>query len=415
MPVASKANRNDHQFEEVAEAILQRVRRALTRMIHSIPGENVTRPAQLAEALDLDTGLAWKLSKAIGGDDPFHAAQHLPGTRGLHILLRAAKRHHVPQEFLTDAEEAFGELRQFVRVHAGDRKSFNMLMAGQTRTKRAEADLVHRRGAFENLSYVFGVHAKTQIRTYILQPSADERSIDVASIVGFVDVRRIRASVPWRITRLHTIDRSGRLRTAFDRHPLDDVAPDNTGPALPVMSQFCSDPLPSFRTVVRNNGLVDYLLDDERLGNSGLFTCATGEVVRSAEPRYRDEALRDMDALARVRTPCATLQFDLLVHNDLFGPIEPIASVYSDVFTREATEGFDECDRMPLHEKPESLGMGTTGLFVANVPRYAEMIEYAFDRLRWDARHFEAHRLTIAFPPIPSTVILSHPLPAPPA
>lgn len=408
-----QARRGDRAFQSGAERVLQRVRRALHAVIHSVPGETIARPAQLAEVLKLDNGLAWKVSKAIEGEDPFHTAHLLPGARGVQILLRAAKRKRVPNSCIEEAQAAFVELREFVRVHAGDRKSFNMLTTGQTRTKRAEADLTHRRGAFEHLSYVFGVHAKMQIRTYIVQPSADGDAVDVASIAGYVDVRRIRASIPWRITSLHSIDVAGRVRTTFDREPLDPEARD-AELGLPIIRRFCSDPLPPFRVVQRANGLVEHLLDDDRLGNTSLFSCITGEIVRAAEPRYRDPSHREAAVLARVRTPCATLLLDWIVHRDLVGPIRPTAAMYSDVFMRDPAEGLEECDRMPLYETPESLGRGTTGLFVGGAPRYAEMVEFAFDRLGWNGDDFLSHRLTIGFPPIPASVVMSHPLPAMP-
>jgi hypothetical protein len=405
----TKEKPENRGFQAGAERVLQRVRRALTSLVHSIPGETVARPAELAEVLQLDNGLAWKISKAIEGDDPFRVAHHLPGNRGVQILLRAAKRKRVPITCIEETQLAFDELRAFVRAHAGDRKSFDMLTTGQARTRRGEADLTHRRGAFEHLRYVFGVHAKAQIRTYMVYPSADARSIDVVSIVGYLDVRRIRASVPWRITSLHTIDVTGTVRTDFDREPLDPVGLE-THQGLPIVRRFCSDPLPAFRVKRRANGLVDHLLDDDRLGNTSLFTCFTAERVRAAEPRFPDAAHKDAAVLARVRTPCAMLLFDWIVHRDLFGTIRPAASMYSDVFMRDPAEGLEESDRVPLHERPESLGTGTSGLAVAGVPRYPELIEFVLERLGWNGDDFETHRLTIGFPPIPCSVVMSHPL-----
>lgn len=409
MVVREKTKRDPRAFEAGAEQVLQRVRRALTAVVQSVPGENIARPAELAKALNVDNGLAWKVSKAIEGDDPFRAAQHLPGTRGVQILLRAAKRKRVAAAHIAEVEEAFVALREFVRIHAGDRKSFNMLTTGQSKTRRAEADLLHRRGAFEHLSYVFGVHARTHLRTYILWPSADGRQVDAISLVGYVDVRRIRTSVPWRITSMHSIDADGRMRTDFDRRPLDPEC--RPGDGLPLIRRFCSDPLPAFRTVRRVSGLVEHLLAEERLGNTGMFTCLTGEIVRAAEPRFRDEAHRQAAVMARVRTPTASLLFDWIVHRDLYGPIRPEAGMYSDVFMRDPAE-LEDHDRMPLRETPEYLGTGTTALATSGVPRYAELIEYALDQVGLQGDDFETHRLTIGYPPIPSSVVMTHPLAA---
>jgi hypothetical protein len=84
--------------------------------------------------------------------------------------------------------------------------------------------------------------------------------------------------------------------------------------------------------------------------------------------------------------------------------------MYSDVFMRDPAEGLEESDRVPLHERPESLGTGTSGLAVAGVPRYPELIEFVLERLGWNGDDFETHRLTIGFPPIPCSVVMSHPL-----
>jgi hypothetical protein len=415
MPRAAKPLPDELGFVAEAHTLIHRLRSALAQVVESLPGRRITRPAELGHALDLDSRLAWKISKVINGTDPFDAARYVPGKGGIREFLRAAKRKDVADLALEQAQLAYEDFCALIHRHAGDRKSFDMMVAGHVKKDRSRAELEHRKGAFQHLSYLWGVQARTQIHTYLLQPSEEPGYFDAATLRGFIDLRRIRPNIPWRIMRTFTVDDAGEMHTSFVRQPLEPpVSADQPDADLPLLLEFCSKPLPQCRRVSGPAGQVEYQLAEGGVGNTELLTIVMGEVIRAAEPCYRDARHRELVLLARLRTPCEILIFDLFVHRRLFGTIEPRLEVNSDLFSGEFGAQPQACDRLPTIETVEHLGMGISGVRTSEIPRYPEMISHVFRRLGWDAEQFEVHRVRMQYPLTPTTVRLVHELPTRP-
>lgn len=407
------ASQSHGPFENEAGKSIVDLKCALGRLVDSLPGARVSRPSELASLLMLDTMLSWKIWKVITEPDPFVAALYVPGASGVRQFLRAARKHKAGDDTLIAARQAYEAFQNLIRTHAGDRKSFDMLLAGHATADRARVDLEHRRGAFRHLSYLWGVQAKAHIYSLLLRPSASAAGyFDVAAVRGFIDLRRIRPNVPWRIARCYTVDDAGALRTEFVREPLDPGT-DSTieGSELPLLRAFCSQPLPECRRVSGLHGEVEYQLVEGKVGNTGLLTCITGEVIRAAEPCHRDEAHQDLVLQAYVRTPCEVLLFDMLIDRRLFGDFHPELRAYSALFLGDLNAKPAECDRLPIHEKIEPLGSGISGLHATEAPRYADMIGYALRRLDWSPDDFDAYRIRMEYPPTPISVRVYHPLP----
>lgn len=391
---------------------MHRLRAALQEITRAFPRERTERPARLAETLGVDNVLAWKVCKIIESEDPFLAAQYLPGAGGEKILLDSARKRGVPTESLQAARDAFDAVRDLVKVHAGSRRLFNTMVSGYVTSNRERAELEHRRGAYESLGYVWGVQARTQVHTYILSPSDDGEHFDAAAIRGFVDLRRLRPNVPWRMGRPFSVDDEGRLTSEFRTRALDSES-GGPGPLtdLPLMRRFCTQPLPRFSREKQPNGTVEYLLDSGPVGNAGLLSCFTGELIYAAEPRFHTERHRHMAVRAFARTPCETFLFDIFEDRELFGMRPLQLEMFSGLFATDPTLLCPECDRMPHFEKVETYERAADGVLAPEAPRYAEMIDYAFEQLGWDRQRFALHRVRIAYPPIPSVLFLSHVLP----
>ncbi len=399
-------------FKDEVREVVQRLRGALSDVCFSLPGGSPERASQLASALDLDEGLAWKLMKVINVGDPFEATRYVPGPSGAKIFLRAARQKKIGEEVVARLESALSSYRRLIKELAGDRKSFDMMAAGQIERDPLRADIVHRKGAFQHLSYLYGIQARTELRTYFLRPSADAPTYDLVSIHGYVSLRRIRESVPWRVSSVFTIDDVGTVQTQFACEPLDPEGASDPGSAgLPLLRQFSSLPMPVFRRVPRARGFHDYVLSDDRLGDAGQFTFFTGEIVRSAEPRFRDAHHQMLGVEVGARTPCERLIVDLFMHRDMFERFAPATDLYSDVFMHDPTEMFQTWDRMPTHETAVPLGRGMSAVFAREVPRYRELVAFAFARAGWKSDEFDVYRLTVAYPLVRTTMRISQTLP----
>lgn len=404
-------------FEEHARQALLDVKGALAELVDALPG-HITRPHELAKCLSIDMKLAWKVSRAAHCSDPFMAVQHIPGTAALEVFLKAAVSHNVPAKRILAVKAAMQEFERLIDVHAGDRATLEMMLLSYASEDRQRADLTHRRAAFAANSYLWGIQARTQLKADFMYPATERGRLDIATLRGFVGLRRIRANVPWVIARARVADDQGKVLQPFAREPLDPVADDPDGStAAPLLREFCSTPLPRFRRVSGPHGFLDDELVEGEVGKTGAVTCLTGEVTRSVASYYRAEHNRSAALVVRMRTPCEALLFDLFVHEDLFGLIEPVLAVYSELEGGPPVPPIEgrERDRLATGESVEYLGKGPSVVHTPHVPRYAEMIRYALGKLGWEGERFDVYRVEMQYPIIPTSVVMTHELPeAPP-
>jgi hypothetical protein len=413
----SITNRSTVPFEEHARRALLRVRGAFAEIIDALPG-HITRPHELAKCLSIDMKLAWKVARVAHGSDPFMAVQHIPGTAAIEAFRKAVASQNVPAARIAALETAVGEFERLIDVHAGDRATLEMMLLSYASEGRRRADLAHRKAAFLANSYLWGIQARTQLKVDFLYPAAEKGRLDIATLRGFVGLRRIRPNVPWVVARARVANDRGTVLNPRAREPLDPALDGPEGSAgAPLLREFCSQPLPRFRRVGGSHGFLEDELVEGEVGKTGAVTCITGEVTRSVASYYRAEDNRQAALLVRMHTPCESLHFDLFVHEDLFGPIEPELAVYSELQGGPPIppiEGRDR-DRLVTGESVEYLGKGPSVVHTLQVPRYAEMIRYALGKLGWDGERFDVYRLEMQYPVIPTSVAMVHDLPEAPA
>jgi hypothetical protein len=397
-------------FEAHAEGVVRRLCDAVAEVIAAVPGFTYRRPNDLAGELGLPPKLAWNLGRCIEGPDPFASAQFLPGPSGMRAFLRAARRRSTPPELVGSAEQAFELFCQLVREHAGTRKHFNMLAAGLASTDRARADVEHRRRTFEGNTYIWGVHARTVFRANIVHPSADPDMWDLASIRGFVDFQCVRPNVAWRIGSSFSVDTDHHIHHEVRSIALDARVTDGQ---VPLLADFCTQPIARFRRVVGPRGEPEYEFVQSSVGNTARFTCVTGELLRRAEPCFRSERYDEFCVAFSPRTPAEALVFDVLIHRTLFeGSGSLTAELYSDLFGGGPEVRYEPNDRLPMHESVVYLGRSLDAARTADIPRYRKLLRFALDQAGWDEADFDVYRLRVQYPPIPTTMMLRKRLPA---
>jgi len=396
-------------FESQASEIMQRVRSAVAHLSARLTGKSNARAADLVEALQIDTRLAWKFVKIVEKQDALVAVRYVPGPRGVKLFLNAAARKPGATSAVEAAKAAFQEFDALVRREAGDRRSFDMMAANHERSSGGDLDLEHRKGAFTHNSYIWGVQAQAQVHTYLIRPSDDGEHLDAAIVRGFVGLRRVRPHIPWRISRFFTIDDTGHVRSDFTREPIDDGAGE-----VPLLRAFCSRPLPRVRRIVGQEGVIDYVLEESDVGNTRAVTCLTGELIRKAEPCYPDERHAGLGAKTPLRTPSEAVVTDLYLDRNHFRDASPSLTLVSDMFAERLGMVYTKTDELPLADPVETLGSAAEAPPVPEMPHYSEMIRHCFTQLGWDARQFNCYRVRVEYPPLPTALILDTPLPARP-
>ena len=394
-------------FEDQARPVLRRLRRSFGDVLADLPGRQ-TRASHLARVLGIDPKLAWKVWKLVQLPDPFQAARYAPGAAGIGLFLEAAARAGAGPDLVGQARQAAADLAALIELHAGDRRTFEMLLAGLAEEDPEGLSLQHRKAAFDANSYLFGIQARTQLKTYLLHPSADGRDLDLVVIAGFLDLRCIRPDTAWPVSRLYRLDDEGQVH-GLASEPLDPQAAAG-GLDLPVLTEHSSGASDGLRPVEGRRGMIGYQRVLGTVGRTGAVDFLTGELARGTMPAWRRGASRTCVVHTRLRTPCETVSLDLFVHRDLF-PDGPEPQLYRGMFQGEVLEPLVDEDRLPLPEALEDLGAGLSDVRSPEMPRYPEVLDLACRRAGWHGEDFRGWRISIRYPANPSILALHSGLP----
>ena len=274
---------------------------------------------------------------------------------------------------------------------------------------RATMDLAYKRAAYRSNSYFYGIQASAQFTCCLVHQAATEGLWDVAVVRGFLGLRRLRPYVPCVVARMRLTDDKGVNREAV-REPLDPRQEDNENIFL--MWDFCSRPLPQFRSVLADEGFIHGELVGNDVGSTTAVDCVTGEVTRNGGARHAGELDQRFGACALVRIPTKVLIIDLLVAEGTFGTFSPEVVVFGEHFGGPPIPSpAKERDRLDMLESVVYLGKGLSVLRTRDVPRYVEMAQYAAGRQGWDGNNFDVYRCRIEYPVMPSSVIVRFDLP----
>jgi len=393
---------------EVRDA-LGRLQSAARDVLAEVSGLAGSRPVDLVASLGIDLKLAWKVSHIAQSGDPFGIVRHLPGAVGWKIWLEAARAKGAGRAALERAIAQFESVQRIGEAWAGHRRNFAALSASVLESGDRRFEVEHRRQLFEGGAYVWGVRADVALRLDVLAPSGRGRTVDCATARGFLNLERLRPDATWRFEPPAVIDDAGTRRRVPRMDRLDDRDADAAPPFL--LKDFCSSPLPGLRAVSPRTGERFLELEEGAVGLESRATLMQGAILRGVQPTRVGKRDHGFFQLAKLRTPVAELVFDLLVHDDLLGADpHPEAVVYSDLNgSPDVRVPYGPRDRIPCVAEVEPLGSGTRKLRLAELANYGDLVRTLFDRCGWEPDRFQAFRLRLAYPPIPSTIALELP------
>lgn len=389
----------DRGFAEEAVVRLRASQAALTDLL-AVVGLGGARPTEVSRGLGLDKTLAWKLSRFVGDRDPARAVRHMPGPGGVEIVLKAAGTRGADAGRIESAREADRLLRAFVAKAAGDRRSFEAMLAAGGRDERVEFE--ERRAYYRAGAAIWGVRAKLQLLTVALRPSeVDDGQLDVVQVSGLVGFERLRADVPWIIRRLRVADDEGR-RYQVRREPLDPGGVIGNGMSL--MRAHCSHPLPEIGQFIGSNGWVYDEMAPGEIGRRGAVTCVAGEIYRSALAYRRSANNFEGRYMLTVRTPVEGVIFDLLLHESLahFGAPRTRLDGLLEDRPRERGAGATP-PAPPLEEPGQAVELGhPASVQTHRMGGYGDLVGEALERAGWGtAASFRGYRMEVEYPAPP--------------
>lgn len=400
-------------FAADAAAVLDRLAGAIAGVIASLPGEISHRPVDLANALEIDLKLAWRIFRLSQARDPVEATRHVPGANGFRIWLEAASSRGASTSACGESAAAYTRLQEFISAHAGSRRDFDLMVAAVAGRGDGRLEFEHRRQLFNGASSAFGVRCRVQFRVDLIAPSRDPQRFDILAIRGFAGLQRLRPGMLWQIEETGVIESENRFVPPQAAANLENGTPrDPNRPAL--IEAFCSQPIPKFERISRPGQRGQFRLVEGSIGRSSEITLVAGELLAAANFRVRRPGGSGIHSAMQLRTPAELAVFDLWLHEELADPEHSLEQVlYGDLYRSLGVEGhtYLQSDRLPFAPEPETLGLGIGRSGLRELEWYESLIRLAFERTGWDPQRFLHHRSATPFPPTPATLVLEQPVP----
>lgn len=419
MPELAQAQHDNLQsmptsFEGEARDVIEHLRVALSDVVARCRPP-VQRPADLARVLDIDKSLAWKIMRSIQADSPFTAAQMLPGASGIEIFLSAASAKGMVEAAVTSAADQLRRYESFIRRHGGDRRTFLRIlgnMAGDEAGSGGAAlavEAAHRKAAFEANSFIWGVKARTHLSVVIVRPNENGEAVDIAILVAFIDLVRLRRDTPWVISRTAYVSDGGTIEPAVARDPIDPAA---AAHQAPLMTEFCSEPLPSItRRPVPGNFMETRLMSGP-VGETAATTVTTGEIFRKVAPRFRSREDEDAKFYMRLRTPAEHMVNITLVQRGEFDDAMPRFGIYSELDSvLHHPVNLDDMKLLTSDTSIHHLGPADGPIvWPQESPQLGKLIRHTCDQLGWPLGDFDVYQARQQYPILRSVAITAFPM-----
>lgn len=406
-PTAQSDSVKGNGFEAETVHAVTGVREAYARIIETkCPGSKAV--TAISDAFGIHRKLAWQVVKVAYADDPFVATRHMPPGKSVHVWLERARSVGVDETLISSARSACDRLESVISAHASSRAEFEMLTESFGQAGDVQSEEKWRQHAFMGNSFTLGVQCRVLMSLNVLMPSDDQPGyFHSAQIRGLMGYRQTRPNVRWVVNQSVVIDDDTKDDRRMSRHPLDpDAAAEHGG--VPVLSAFCSDPMPALqRTQVDGGMMQDELLSGE-VGLRGQRTIVTGEILRNIAPTHATSAGKRAHFGVAVRIPCETVHYDMFVHRELFGEVERELLVYSELVSAVS---FDERDEIRVSDQIKTMGMGVSLAQAPDIAGYPDLARSVFDRLGVNPDDYELYRVRMAYPPMPTSVVIRHALP----
>lgn len=404
-PMAAPAARPDFRTE--LTAVTRQIRTSLSALL--IGGGLDPLDAQaLVKRWNLNRQLSWKVSKLVQATDAYAMLQFLPGPQGLDILFGKAVDMGVAPPTVEAARAAALALDELIDVYCGDRAVFDiMASACSTGDGALQQQEALRRQFFLGASAIWGAQTRVNLVSWFVAPSAGSKdgsstTVDMVSLKGWIGFRRLREQLSWVMSRHMSRHDDG---TYLHLPPAEALDPDSDW-TLPLVRDFCSDPLPDL-SLTESDGRLTVALAPGPIGLPGQVNCVFGKVHRNL-PHARTAVDHTSRFVCDLSLPSELVIFDVFIHASMAYAHPPQAMLSSLIEPREP--GLDR-SRLPLHEPLVELGPASAPPLTLEMPHYGELVGRVFERTGWNADEFLGYRVKMAYPPMPAVLSMTYPLP----
>lgn len=354
-------------------------------LIEAMP-EGGSSPTELARALGVNRVIMSRLLNAMAQEDMHEFLHRVPGPESLRAIASAAPNHGAPIEDVERAVAAVEEFAGLIRDEFGTRGALNAAMLSGRDDLQLRFEQTSRYHVFKGMRQVMGVEAETWLTAMIFVPDpADHENVTVTTIQGALGMRRLRSDAEVYFTL---------------GPPFAEPGADSDRSRSPVSLEDLYTHAPAQLETRQAGTQLIHRFADRSVGKRATVDMLAVSHDARASKRYAAPGKTHRGMVVFTDIPVKTLICDAIVHESLFPGAEPELRFYKPG-TRGPADPNDQSrdiDRVPFSERAESLGVAAERFEVAEIPRYATMVERVFRRIGQNADEFRVCRLRMAYP-----------------
>lgn len=379
-------------FEQSAVQVLGTLQHAVADLLAHAPTE-IRKAVDVERVFGVNRLLGWQVYRIASAKNPLAAGVQVPARVSMKKLMTAAARRRVPATIIERVSDAFEAFERFVETDAGDRKELEAMLSGFLPEERYKQELASREAAFRAISQVRGVANDADIATTFFKLSADGSGVDRASINAVMGMRRSRVDASLMFS-VGDFSPSNRSVFTLDGQPCEEAL-------ATLLREFSTSPLPGLE-LHRIDSLMYYYIRGQDIGLRSAANIVIADLRPKMLPRYWAPGLPRYRGPGYFLTfPVKRLTMDVFVHRDVYPGVIPELRVYDAVPRGEVAVFGDpvrEVDRLVTHDMIRPLPTGVQGAKLTNVPRYVDMLDYAYSALKWNPAEFRGYRLDVEYP-----------------
>jgi len=367
----------------------------------------------LQRRLGIDVRLAWQVARIVNAENPLDLSTNIPSQAPLQKAIQAARKQGAPQTALDALSDAYSAFEQHIEHYAGDRESFDAMMAPLVGGDiDAQLEQAHRRAIFEGHRHVWGVELELHVIANIVHPSLKKNGLVDTAVVRFRhNLRHLHSQSPIiveikkglliEVKKEATSDLVGGGGVLPSRAPLDREAFVKHG--VPILPAFCSMPdIPMRRIDLPAGGVAaEYL--PHSVGRPSTVTFAFGDVDEEKPLITWPDGQRGIGMMCGFVMPTRLSVFDLLIHRPTFGTADCELSRYGHASYPLLLEQSEshlglQLPGLPCREQAMFLGSADTAVHLNNVPAYGDLLRHTCRARGWRIDDFDVYRVRSEYP-----------------
>lgn len=392
-PVASSAVPSTEAFETEARGTVGVFHAAVCRLFTESP-HTISRATDVKKLLGVGVSPAWQVFKIAATADPLDTVGYIPRPEAMAKLMAAFEQAGFDKGNIRRVEEAYAGFVDFVNHHAGDRGSFDAMVAAISGGGAGEqVELRDRRAVFRGNANIWGVQSHVLYRCVVQHLHESDPAQQVGTIVaGCIGLRALRRVPPLPIVKRLLITKGEGREDAYEQ----------VHRPVTVLTDFCSHPVPQLETQ-EVGGPFHEMVQIDGIGRTAGVDC----FIQDEGPSIPFQPDYAYSAASFIHSPSEYLILDMLLPVGWSDPATARARTFGNVaFTDKAITRSHEL-LMPAKETLQYVGTSVDALHDRLMPRAPELVRHVLKDRGWQQSEFDIFRCVVRYPILHSLVEVS--------